>query len=451
MAIINSCGFSDSATVVGGSTSLYDYFGQFVQGFSDLTFSSAFSGVTSGVEAVHRLELRKNNAYGEQLVNVSPRTAAGATGWSYHIGSLDYAGTVYYRYTLIDTSGTLDYRSGTISVMAYTPPDISAFGVTRYRYVAGRGNVPASDGGNVWVTLAATASATSGASNPATLTLQGSTVTTGSNGLNYSVTDSASLYTGSVSVSSNVQFTAIVTDKVTTVKKYVIAPADGGYFNVEKYGVAVGKRSSGYADDKMFEVAQNYRGVFRGDMSVIGDTSLRATSLTTLETSGAATFNGRIYPKDGATFSGSETHNGSEVHYGSETHSGNVTFNGNVTFSRDISQDPTWENVETVSGVNNPNGSSYGGGVLKVAKQGTHVYLRGGVGTTSGHTIGYLDFGYCPSGGDRMFLVATANARVARLRISTSGEIKCDAIYNLSDGSEPTGTLWLDCEVDYWI
>ncbi len=47
--------------------------------------------------------------------------------------------------------------------------------------------------------------------------------------------------------------------------------------------------------------------------------------------------------------------------------------------------------------------------------------------------------------------MATANARVCRLRISTSGEIKCDAIYNLSNGSEPTSTLWIDCEVDYWI
>ena len=70
---------------------------------------------------------------------------------------------------------------------------------------------------------------------------------------------------------------------------------------------------------------------------------------------------------------------------------------------------------------------------------------------TNTDLIGYLDFQYCPSGGDRMFLVATANARVCRLRISTSGEIKCDAIYNLSNCGEATGTLWIDCEVDYWI
>lgn len=444
--VIQSCGFTDSATVVGGSTSLRDYFGAFVPGYSKLTFSSTFSGVTSGGSARQQLILRKNSASGERILDVAPMTAAGTTGWSLSIGAINYTGTVYYRYTIVDLSGGGSANvSGTITFMAYTPPTISAFGVTRYKYVAGQGNVPASDGNHVWVTLTASACATSGASNPATLTLQGSAVTTGSNGLSYSVTDSASLYTGSVNVSSDVQFTAIVTDKVTKVTKYTYAPADGAYFNVEKNGVAVGKRSEASASDKMFEVAQNYRALFLGNVKVNGNTSLNNTTINgTLQTSGYSTFNGHLEANGGSTFSSTESHSGDE------THSGNVTFNNSVLINGNLWLNPTWVDVQTNSGISNPNPNSYGGGKLKVTKIGNHVYLTGGVSAISGNTIGTLSSSYAP-GTNRYFLVACGGARICRLLIKANGEIVAEWIRNLDDGSEATANVWIDCEVDYWI
>ena len=447
--VIQTCTFSDGKRTTGGDKSLLEHFGSLVQGYSVPTVTVRLK--TDMFDAKHTLTMYSNNASGEILSRVTANTSEGTDTLTLALDPPPQTLRVYIKYSVVLANGASEERDCSYNVLNYNPPEIDTFSVRRWKYVPGQGNVAASDGDHVWVSLIAVASATGGAGNPATLVFMGNTLREGSDGLTYAATDDVSLYTATVPTSSGVQFTAVLTDVVTSVTKRAIAPADGAYFNVEPYGVAVGKRSSGYADDKMFEVAQDYRGVFRGDMSVIGDTSLRATDVTTLTTSGTATFNGRIYPRDGATFSGSEVHNGSEAHYGSETHAGNVTFNGGVTLNGGFAVEPVWEEVETVSGVNNPNGSGYGGGALKVGRMGNHVYLRGGVGTTSGHTIGYLDFAYCPSGGDRMFLVATANARVCRLRISTGGEIKCDAIYNLSNGSEPTSTLWIDCEVDYWI
>ena len=110
-----------------------------------------------------------------------------------------------------------------------------------------------------------------------------------------------------------------------------------------------------------------------------------------------------------------------------------------------------WQTLTPASGVTTPNTYNYGGGALKVAKIGGHVFIVGGVQAKSAATLATLPSGYYPTDGNRYKLVACGGSRIARLYVNTSGVFKLEWVRNLTDGAEYTTAVWVDCNMDYWL
>ena len=96
-----------------------------------------------------------------------------------------------------------------------------------------------------------------------------------------------------------------------------------------------------------------------------------------------------------------------------------------------------------------------GNGQLRWRKLGGHVYLSGGVTAQyngSVTTICTLPSNVTPANHTVMALRACGGARVARIQVTTAGEVRLDYIRALSDGSTYTSAaIWIDLNFDYWI
>ena len=287
--VISSTALTDDTDTTDGNASLKEHFGQYIAAYSWPRFTSIFAIDNRDPEnaAAHHLVVRSGSSSGTVVYDATATTDASTASWSESLPALP-AATYFWEYSIADAFDTTPAtQSGSFVVAAYAPPVVSTFQVTRYKYVTGNNYTAAPDGGYIWVTLAASASAATGAANSASLGFgtDGTTFTTlatGSNGLTYSVderdvrTPSNAIYRSAVSAGSDVPFYVRLTDKVTSVIATSWACADGAYFNVEKYGVAVGKRSEGTANDKLFEVADDYRSAFGGGVVIGGDSIVNA-------------------------------------------------------------------------------------------------------------------------------------------------------------------------------
>ena len=110
----------------------------------------------------------------------------------------------------------------------------------------------------------------------------------------------------------------------------------------------------------------------------------------------------------------------------------------------------TWVNVAVNGGVITPNDNNYGDGALRVAKIGSHVFVRGGIYANSKTNVATLPAGYRPTVGSVYRLAACGGARVARLRLTTAGLLELEWVRNLSDGAEYSTAVWVDCSFDFW-
>ena len=96
-----------------------------------------------------------------------------------------------------------------------------------------------------------------------------------------------------VSTSDAWEFTAVLSDMFHTVRQKFMVLKVGGYFDIEKFGVAVGMRSKGHladleadindVDDKRFEVAEDYTSMFYGPVRMVTED---ISSLYTLTVTG---------------------------------------------------------------------------------------------------------------------------------------------------------------------
>ena len=268
--------------VSGGQTPL-EYFGGYVQGESlpRLTATFATDGRDTKLSATHALDITGGTP--AQDLHLSVQTAAGATEAAFDLPALDCSGTLTYTYTVTDSAGVASTAvTGTLTVLAYSPPDISAFSLQRYKSVIGQGDVAADDGTRLWFTYTGTVQAVAGL-NAWTLALDyevqdsGSpatqAITGGADGAVASYVDSKLLYDThglTFSSASTWSFTAVLSDLFNTVQRVVTVIKAGAYFNVEKNGVAVGQRSTGTANDKRFEVAADYESHFYGGIHADG-------------------------------------------------------------------------------------------------------------------------------------------------------------------------------------
>ena len=310
MAGFTTYSMADAQMCTDNSQSLLAQFGGYIRGYSrpklNLTFDNG--GQSSRIDITVT-----RNSDGKAIYRTNVLRTAGQTTFNgtFEAGSGLVKSAGAYTVTCTGTFAGANYTvTMAYTVLDYAEPTVSTFALTRYKYRSGSGYVAAPDGGYIWMTIAASAQAMTGGSNATTLEYNfnngsWSTITTGSNGLSYSLdernvkTPSNAVYRSTVSAGSDYTFKLRVTDKVTYGILSAVAKADGAYFSVEKYGVAVGKRSSGEAGDKKFEVGSGYRSVFDGNVQVVGTTLLGSSAevIGNLAADGNLTVQGAFYPQ----------------------------------------------------------------------------------------------------------------------------------------------------------
>ena len=175
------------------------------------------------------------------------------------------SGSVVFSVMVSDSYGQTTTYSGTVTVLSYTPPSLTGLDINRYAsYLDSGGHTIYElddDGSHLWFDGSVSVQTSLGnGTNSWTLKITpsgGTAITAVSSSGTASVTYSheRSFLTASYNNTTSYDFTVTLSDQLTT-KTYVVnVPKAGGYFNIEKSGVAVGMRSTGTENSKLFECA----------------------------------------------------------------------------------------------------------------------------------------------------------------------------------------------------
>lgn len=259
---------------VSDATDVYDEFGAFVAGQSQPVIHASVTADTSadsGIAVVSRTLTVDGVAYslasGEAVLDA---LAAGNHTWVV---------------TATDSFGKSSTSTGSFTILSYAPPAVSTLEVQRCAVTydsEGHEIVTADDGSpNVWLTLNMTVSSVADmnawsadlilAGEDDTITLTG--ILSGDDGEHVVLNRNTELLSDvELNVTKSYTVTLVVRDAFTE-KSFSCAdiPAAGGILNIERYGVAVGKRSEGTAAKPLFEVA--WPAVFRGETAFPGEDS----------------------------------------------------------------------------------------------------------------------------------------------------------------------------------
>ena len=280
--------------VTGGTDTPLDYFGGYIaaQSLPTITATFATDSRDTTLTTTHRLQIADS---GDNVIFDGTASAAAlATQAAIDAPPIAAAGTYTYTWTVTDSAGLTATSTGTLTVLAYSPPSITAFAMQRYRHDAVSGtDVPADNGDRLWLDLDATIAAVA-SKNAWTLTMdyaetEGGTAYTaqigsGSDGQTLALSDDTRLYDTyslTFTASSAWAITMTITDALgNTASAQCIVPKAGAYFDIEKTGVAVGMRSTGEANDKKFEVAEDYTSHFYGGIAGVTTYPLLASGAT---------------------------------------------------------------------------------------------------------------------------------------------------------------------------
>lgn len=399
MAGFTTYSMADAQMCTDNSQSLLAQFGGYIRGYSRPRLNLAFDngGQSSRIDITVT-----RNSDGTAIYRMNVLRTAGQTTFNgtFEAGSVLVKSAGAYTVTCKGTFAGANYTvTMAYTVLDYAEPTVSTFVLTRYKYRSGSGYIAAPDGGYIWMTIAASAQAMTGGSNATTLEYNfnngsWSTITTGSNGLSYSLdernvkTPSNAVYRSTVSAGSDYTFKLRVTDKVTCGILSAVAKADGAYFSVEKYGVAVGKRSSGEAGDKKFEVGSGYSSVFDGNLTVQG--AFYPQSVRQIFPVGAVYLS--IYSTNPSTYFGGTWQQfgqgrmlvgvgtGTDVNGQSRTFSSQIT-GGEYTHALTIDEMPAHNHSFDTGGVSVASGSKYNRVYNASSYSANHTYQstpRGG-------------------------------------------------------------------------
>lgn len=187
------------------------------------------------------------------------------------VGAVDRSGAVGWTLKVTDSKGLSAETSGTISLLPYQPPVISALSAQRYReVVADDGTVSYiadEEGEHVRFSLNGAVTSVSG-KNAWTLSVgwngRQSEVRSGTDGAEIVLINDRDAVPDGVSAAERVEFAWTLQDHFTSVTLRTTVDKSGAYFNVETDGVAVGMRTTGKPDKKKFEVAEGYESHFYG-------------------------------------------------------------------------------------------------------------------------------------------------------------------------------------------
>lgn len=261
----------------GGYSTTY---GNPVQGRSNLTITGQYALDARYPDLTSRHTLTLEDSAGNTIYNATQADDA-----EFDVGAINASGTVAWEYTVTDGTGGSATATGTITVLAYSPPSVTGLVVQRYTTdVDDQGHttyVASEDGDHVWFTFAATVTAVNN-SNPWTLTLVYGkqddtdettvTVASPSAGSTLTYTNSRAVLTAQIDPSHPWWFTVTATDAFglsSSMTGYVDEAT--AFFDVEENGVSVGMRSNGKANDKRFEVAEDYTAHFYGGIYGVTD------------------------------------------------------------------------------------------------------------------------------------------------------------------------------------
>lgn len=287
-------------------------YGNPVQGHSNLTITGQYALDPRYPDLTSRHTLTLEDSTGNSVYSATQSNDA-----EFEVGTIDVSGTITLTYTVVDGTGGSATYTGTITMLAYSPPSITGLVVQRYTSEvddSGTIYVASEDGNYVWFSYSAGVSplgnhnswsitllATAEGATPGTPT----TVETHAAGSEYTSTktNDRNVLPAEVSAASAWTFVLTITDGIeSTTATYEIEEA-AAFYDVEPYGVSVGMRSTGTLNNKKFEVAEDYTSHFYGGIEGV-------TNYTEGEVATGGTWinGGKIYR---AVFSGQLTAGGS--------------------------------------------------------------------------------------------------------------------------------------------
>lgn len=188
---------------------------------------------------------------------------------------IDRPGTYEWCLELEDFNSERKYtKTGSFTVLSYQVPVITSFTGERYKEVlddTGQKTYPAADDGqNVRYQYRVDVPSSLNGRNPWSCTIVRSdtnrTIFSKSGVGSVSLADNPvkGIDTDLYDSTKNIEVTLTVQDYFVVVQRSVTIPKAGGFMNIEKFGVAVGQRSTGSLTDKRFEVAPDYTSHFYG-------------------------------------------------------------------------------------------------------------------------------------------------------------------------------------------
>lgn len=245
-------------------------FGDYVQGKSvpRLTIRAENIGLDArffGAPFRCRLNVSYPDGTGYANESVSLATSSGTYAANLGARGAAAAGVATWTLYIEDADGICGVATGSFDVLPYAAPQLT-FGVTRYTEILGDNNEASyeesDDGERVWLDISSITSPLNG-SNAWTLTLTYSpndnggvlpmTLLSDTDGDTVARVHDRTLLTALFGAANDYTFVATLTDQFgsSVVTTYIYKA--GGYFNVEKFGVRVGGRTTGTAQAPKFE------------------------------------------------------------------------------------------------------------------------------------------------------------------------------------------------------
>ena len=181
------------------------------------------------------------------------------------LGAIAESGSIAYTITVTDSYGQTGTLSGTVMVLAYTPPTLSCVAISRYvssLNTQGQTVYELDDDGNkLWFDAAITVQTSLGSGTnkwSLKITPAGGTainVLTNSSLATKTYTHDRTVLNGTYANTSSFDFTVELSDQFTVITYSVNVPKAGGIFNIETTGVAIGMRSTGTDATPLFQSA----------------------------------------------------------------------------------------------------------------------------------------------------------------------------------------------------
>ena len=202
--------------------------------------------------------------YDSRILTLGEKTYT-LSGNSGTLSVIAASGSISYTISVTDSYGQTGTLSGTVTVLAYTPPTLRDVAISRYVATLNTQGQTVyeldDDGTSLWFDVAITVQTTLGSgTNKWSLRITPSggsviSVLTNSSLATKTYTHDRTVLTGTYANTSSFDFTVELSDAFTTITYQVNVPKAGGIFNIETTGVAVGMRSTGTDVEPLFQSA----------------------------------------------------------------------------------------------------------------------------------------------------------------------------------------------------